>query len=295
MPSLKDIRRRIRSVSNTRQITKAMKMIAAARLRKAQAAIEARRPYAKRIADVITSLAGRTEREDHPLLARREPKKVLIIVLTSDRGMCGGFNANICRETERYVRSHVGVHESIELAIIGKKGQDYFGRRPQYKVHKNYRGVFEKIGYEKASEIGEELQAAYVGEGLDAIYMVYNEFKSAITQKVVVERLLPVEPEGTEGGSAPAEAGVAQDFEYEPSKHDVLDEVLPLYVNNQIYRAILESIASEMGARMTAMDAATRNASELLTRLTLQYNRARQAAITKELMEIVGGAEALKG
>ncbi len=196
MPSLKDIRRRIRSVSNTRQITKAMKMIAAARLRKAQLAIEARRPYAKRIAEVIYALAGRAERQDHPLLARREPKKVLILVLTSDRGMCGGFNANIARETERYIRANGSQHESIELAIIGKKGQDYFARRPQYKVYKNYRGVFEKIGYEKASEIGEEITAAYVGEGLDAVYMVYNEFKSAISQKVVVERLLPVEPGG---------------------------------------------------------------------------------------------------
>ena len=281
-------------------------MIAAARLRKAQMAIEARRPYAKRIAEIISVLAGRSEREDHPLLAAREPKKVLILSLTSDRGMCGGFNGNICRETEKYVRQHLSrefggtadpanvafVHESIELAVIGKKGQDYFGRRPQYKVFKNYRGVFEKIGYEKACEIGDEVSSAYVGEGLDAVYMVYNEFKSAISQRVVVEKLLPVEPEG---GAHAEEQGASLDFEYEPNKAGVLDEGLPLYVNNQIYRAILESIASEMGARMTAMDNATRNASAMLGRLTLQYNRARQAAITKELMEIVGGAEALKG
>ena len=297
MANLKDIRRRIKSVKSTQQITKAMKLIAAARLRKAQDAIVARRPYAHRLREMVATLSSHTEDGSHPLLEVREPKNVLLLVLTSDRGMCGGFNVNIARTTLKYLdeAKGTGKHDAVALSLIGKKGQEFFRRRPQYKVEKEYRGVFEKIGYEKASEIGEELQAAYVGEGLDAIYMVYNEFKSAITQKVVVERLLPVEPEGTEGGSAPAEAGVAQDFEYEPSKHDVLDEVLPLYVNNQIYRAILESIASEMGARMTAMDAATRNASELLTRLTLQYNRARQAAITKELMEIVGGAEALKG
>ena len=181
------------------------------------------------------------------------------------------------------------VHEVMALAIIGKKGQDYFGRRPQYTVFKNYRGVFEKIGYEKAAEIGDEIVSAYENDGYDAVYLVYNEFKSAISQRVVQEKILPVEPEGGDVNHA------MLDFEYEPDKAAVLDQVLPLYVNNQIYRAILESIASEMGARMTAMDSATRNASELMGKLTLQYNRARQAAITKELMEIVGGAEALKG
>jgi len=287
--NLKDLRGRIRSVKNTRQITKAMKMIAAARLRKAQEAIQAKRPYAARLQEVIGTLATRADTEDHPLLQIREPKQVLLIVLTSDRGMCGGFNMNIARATENYVKGNDGTHEKIELSIIGKKGQEYFKRRPQYTVHKEYRDVFTNIGFAKAGEIGREIIDAYVDEGLDAVYMVYNEFKSAIAQEVIVEKILPVEPHEE------AKDEDLLDFVYEPGKRAVLDEVLPLYVNYQIYRAILESIASEMGARMTAMDNATRNASELIDKLTLQYNRARQAAITTELMEIIGGAEALKG
>lgn len=289
MANLKEIRTRIKSVKNTRQITKAMKMIAASRLRKAQQAIEAKRPYAQRLSDVITSLASRAEQEDHPLLAVREPKKVLLLVLTSDRGMCGGFNVNISRATEAYVRNNGSIHDEIKLSIIGKKGQDYFGRRPQYAIEQMYQGIFENIGFDKANEIGDDIVSAFQSQGLDAVYLVYNEFKSAISQEVVVEKVLPVDtPE--EGDDV-----ASLDFEYEPSKRAVLDEVLPLYVNMQVYRAILESIASEMGARMTAMDAATRNAGELIDKLTLKYNRARQAAITTELMEIIGGAEALKG
>jgi len=289
--NLKEIRTRIRSVKNTQQITRAMKMIAAARLRKAQEAIVAKRPYAQRLKDVIVTLAGRAEQDDHALLQVREPKNVLLLVLTSDRGMCGGFNLNISRATVRYVNDNKDIHDSISLSIIGKKGQDFFGRRPEYQVSKMYQGVFENVGFDKANEIGDDIIGAYVGQGLDAVYMVYNEFKSAMTQNLVVEKLLPVEPNEVNDD----DTAVSLDFEYEPSKAAVLDEVLPLYVNMQIYRAILESIASEMGARMTAMDAATRNAADLISRLTLTYNRARQAAITTELMEIIGGAEALKG
>ena len=288
MASLKLIRTRIRSVKNTQQITRAMKMIAAARLRKAQMAIEARRPYAQRVAEVISTLANRADQEAHPLLEVREPKNVLLLVLTSDRGMCGGFNVNISKATLKYCSQHE-LDQQVKLSIIGKKGQDFFRRRPQYAVEKNYTDVFTNISFGQANEIGSDIISAYTEQGLDAVYMVYNEFKSAIAQEVVVERLLPVEPD----------ADLADidklDFVYEPSKRAVLDEVLPLYVNNQIYRAILESIASEMGSRMTAMDNATRNATELIDKLTLTYNRARQATITKELMEIIGGAEALKG
>jgi F-type H+-transporting ATPase subunit gamma len=290
--NLKEIRQRIRSVKSTQQITKAMKMIAAARLRKAQEAIVAKRPYAHRIRDIIASLATRTDANDHPLLAKRTPKKVLLLILTSDRGMCGGFNVNTARATVKYITQNEETHESIELAIIGKKGLEYFRRRPQYAISKEYRGILENIDYEKAKTVGDEVIASYTDEGLDAVLMVYNEFKSAMTQQVIVEQLLPVVPEETLEDDV---AATMLDFEYEPSKADVLDEVLPLHVNTQIYRAILESIASEMGARMTAMDAATRNAQELISKLTLKYNRARQAAITTELMEIIGGAEALKG
>lgn len=292
MANLKEIRQRIRSVKSTQQITKAMKMIAAARLRKAQEAIVAKRPYAHRIRDIIASLATRTDANDHPLLAKRTPKKVLLLILTSDRGMCGGFNVNTARATVKYITQNEETHESIELAIIGKKGLEYFRRRPQYAISKEYRGILENIDYEKAKTVGDEVIASYTDEGLDAVLMVYNEFKSAMTQQVIVEQLLPVVPEETLEDDV---AATMLDFEYEPSKADVLDEVLPLHVNTQIYRAILESIASEMGARMTAMDAATRNAQELISKLTLKYNRARQAAITTELMEIIGGAEALKG
>ncbi len=288
MASLKEIRNRIRSVKNTQQITKAMKMIAASRLRKAQEAVEAQRPYAHRLREIIGTLATRAEAGDHPLLAVRPPKKVLLLVLTSDRGMCGGFNVNISRATVNYVKDH-DEHEQVSLSLIGKKGQAFFSRRHEYTVSKQYEGVFDNINLGQANEIGGDIVSAFVDEGLDACYMVYNEFKSAIAQEVIVEKLLPVEPD--------AEASDEQllDFKYEPSKAAVLDEVLPLYVNVQIYRAILESIASEMGARMTAMDNATRNAGELIDKLTLTYNRARQAAITTELMEIIGGAEALKG
>jgi F-type H+-transporting ATPase subunit gamma len=261
-------------------------------LRKAQEAIVAKRPYAHRIRDIIASLATRTDANDHPLLAKRTPKKVLLLILTSDRGMCGGFNVNTARATVKYITQNEETHESIELAIIGKKGLEYFRRRPQYAISKEYRGILENIDYEKAKTVGDEVIASYTDEGLDAVLMVYNEFKSAMTQQVIVEQLLPVVPEETLEDDV---AATMLDFEYEPSKADVLDEVLPLHVNTQIYRAILESIASEMGARMTAMDAATRNAQELISKLTLKYNRARQAAITTELMEIIGGAEALKG
>ncbi len=292
MANLKEIRQRIRSVKSTQQITKAMKMIAAARLRKAQEAIVAKRPYAHRIRDIIATLATRTDANDHPLLAKRAPKKVLLLILTSDRGMCGGFNVNTGRATVKYVAQNEETHETIELAVIGKKGQEFFRRRPQYTVNKEYRGILDAVDYEKAKMVGDEVISAYTDQGLDAVHMIYNEFKSAMTQQVVVEQLLPVVPEETLEDDV---ATTMLDFEYEPSKADVLDEVLPLHVNTQIYRAILESIASEMGARMTAMDAATRNAAELISKLTLKYNRARQAAITTELMEIIGGAEALKG
>ena len=252
-----------------------------------------KRPYAHRIRDIIATLATRADADDHPLLAQRPANKVLLLILTSDRGMCGGFNINIARKTVKFIDQNEDVHESVDLAVIGRKGQDFFRRREQYSVSKEYAGVLDNIDYEKAKTIGDDIIAAYTDEGLDAVYMVYNEFKSAMNQQVIVEQLLPVVPDAEEIDEDMAETLL--DFVYEPSKQDVLDQVLPLHVNTQIYRAILESIASEMGARMTAMDAATRNAQELISILTLKYNRARQAAITTELMEIIGGAEALKG
>ncbi|HJZ84777.1 MAG TPA: ATP synthase F1 subunit gamma [Polyangia bacterium] len=287
MPSLKAIRRRIASVKNTQKITKAMKSVAAARLRKAQEAILALRPYSQRLGEVIAEVAARSGGV-HPLLEVREPKRVALVVLTSDRGLCGGFNANINRRAERFLKENREKFADIELNIVGRKGREYFRRRG-YTIHDEYMGVFAAVSVERAREITTAEIEDYTKNQLDAVYLVYNEFKSAMSQKVVVERLLPVEPL-----ALPAEAGQI-DYKYEPEKRKLLDHLLPLYVETQIYRAILESIASEFGAKMTAMDNATNNANEMIGMLTLQYNRARQAAITKELMEIVGGAEALKG
>lgn len=285
MANLKAIRSRIGSVKNTQQITKAMKMVAAARLRKAQESIERLRPFAYRTRDMIGQLAARAD-ADHPLLAVRAPKNVEIIVFTSDRGLCGGFNATINRTVERYVRDNEKGHESIALDIIGRKGHEYFKRR-DVKISAYFSDVLTNPTQDKASEIAEYATARYVDNELDAVYVVYNHFKSAMTQEVVVEQLLPVVP-------AVAEAGVdLPEYIYEPSEEEILDAALPGHLTVQVYRMLLESLASEMGARMSAMDSATKNAGELIDTLTVQYNRARQAAITTELIEIISGAEAL--
>jgi F-type H+-transporting ATPase subunit gamma len=283
---LKLIRKRISSVKNTAKITKAMKMVAAARLRKAQAAIETLRPYAFRTRDIIAQLAARADFTDHPLLEQRTPKKVELLILTSDRGLCGAFNSNINRSAERYIRLNAQGHETIELDIVGRKGVEYFKRR-DVSVNTVFKDILVDPNQEKASEIAEHAIRRFTEEGLDALYVVYNEFKSAMTQKVVVEQLLPVVP-------APLDEGTyLPEFIYEPGKREILDAVIPGHVTVQILRMLLESVASEMGARMSAMDSATKNAGELISKLTLQYNRARQAAITRELIEIISGMEAL--
>ncbi len=287
MPSLKDIRKRIGSVKNTQQITTAMKMVAAARLRKAQEAIETMRPYSYRLRDIIGQLAARADFSDHPLLEQREPKRAHILIMTSDRGLCGGFNANINRATQRYVDANERGHEQMVLDIVGRKGHEYFKRRKLEKG-RYFEDILHNVTLESASDVAEQVIADFLDGNADALYVVYNEFKSAITQEVVVEQLLPVVPVTDASG-----ADVA-DFIYEPSKRAVMDAVLPRHITVQVYRMLLESVASEMGARMSAMDSATNNAGDLIDRLTLQYNRARQANITKELMEIIGGAEALK-
>ena len=290
MANLKDIRKRIASVKNTQKITKAMKMVAAARLRKAQQRITELRPYALKTLDVLSSVAVRAgdEEEIHPLLARREPKHVMLVVLTSDRGLAGGFNATINKAAFAFWKELEAKGSEVTFAVIGRKGRDYLKRRHAKIVHE-FTGVFENLDLDKAGEIGRYIVDNYTRHDLDAVYLVYNEFKSAITQSVTVEPLLPITP--MEVGENEA----AVDFIYEPNKTKLLDTLLPMYVEVETYRALLESVASEHGARMTAMDAATGNASDMIDRLTLQFNRARQAAITKELMEIIGGAEALKG
>ncbi len=287
MATLKDIRRRISSIQNTQQITKAMKMVAAAKLRRAQESILETRPYTIKLQDVLGSLSLRTEPRAHPLLARREVRRVELMPISSDRGLCGGFNQNVFRATERFVRENQEIYEQITLTTVGRKALEYFSRR-NYSIRKHEVNIFGAQIYENASTIANEVIEAYTTEVFDEIYLVYNEFRSAISQRPVVVKLLPIDPIRVEPGY------VVTSYIYEPSEEDILETLLPRYVVFQMYRAFLESQAGEHGARMTAMDAATNNAEEMLEKLTLNYNRARQAAITKELMDIIGGTEALK-
>jgi F-type H+-transporting ATPase subunit gamma len=295
MATLKQIRRRLLSTTSTQKITRAMKLVAAAKLRRAQENMVRAKPYAGRVRQVIWDLADHVDRDAHPLLRVRPEEKALLVVITSDRGMCGAFNSNINRRAERYVRNGEGGHAEVSMAMLGRKGRDYFRRRGA-NIRKEFMEVLSDPTIERVSQIGREIMAEYVDGDLDAVYLVYNEFKSAISQQVVVEHLLPISPETA--GVIRSEDGHAQDgveFKYEPSRTAILDQVLPLYVNVRLYFAVLESLAAEMGARMTAMESATKNAGEMISRLTLQYNKARQASITKEMLEIVSGAEAQKG
>jgi F-type H+-transporting ATPase subunit gamma len=294
MASLRDIRKRIRSVKNTRQITKAMKMVSAAKLRKAQDAILAARPYATMLDQIIADLSARSGDENltHPLLVARPVRKVELVLLTSDRGLAGGFNSNVIRRANRFLYENTAM-ERIQLATVGRKGNDFFRNRGQ-SIRKDFGGLYQRLNYRAAADVAEELVASYLNGEVDAVHIVYNEFVTAITQKVTVAQLLPLQTLGTTG-QAPSEGTPALvDFKYEPDRQAVLDRLVPQAVNIKLYRALLESVASEHGARMSAMENATSNASDMIGSLTLTYNRTRQAVITKELMEIVSGAEALK-
>jgi F-type H+-transporting ATPase subunit gamma len=296
--NLKLIRNRIASVKSTQKITRAMKLVAGARLSKAQQRILAIRPFAQKTEQMlveVTESAAECEgsEPDHALLARREEKRVLLLVVTSDRGLCGAFNANINRTAERHWKSLVADGKEVQLAIIGRKGRDYLTRRKAPIMHV-FSHVWEKLGNEQAEVVAKTLLRPFVRGEVDSIYLIYNEFKSAMTQRVVVEPLFPLpKPERPEPTHEMPEA-TPSEFIFEPTKHAVLEQLVPSYIELTILRALYESMASEFGARMTAMDSATKNASEIIDRLTLQYNRARQAAITTELMEIIGGANALK-
>ena len=295
MPSLKNIRTQIASKKSTQKITRAMKLVAASRLRRAQDAIVAARPYANALGEAIAEVALRAGPESHPLLDRRSPERITLVLLTSDRGLAGGFNANVFRVTQRFINERKQATppaREIGLEIVGKKGRDYYRRRKQ-SITRETPAPTAETATQIAREMAQIVSHEFRESRTDAVFLVYNEFKSAVQQRVVVEPLLPVSTE-LAGGEKAVAAG-ALDFLYEPSKAKLLDALLPLYLESQIYRGLLESIASELGARMTAMDSATNNAKEMIANLTLQYNRARQAAITKELMEIVSGAEALKG
>ncbi|MGK4008161.1 ATP synthase F1 subunit gamma [Sorangium sp. So ce1036] len=326
MPSLKSIRKRISSVKSTQKITRAMKMVAGAKLNKAQQRITELRPYAVKVQEVLWEItrdvvaapaaegigaegeaaghaaaaaAAGGDRPAHPLLVSRAERRVLLLVLTSDRGLCGAFNTNINKRAEREWKSRTEAGQEVQLAIIGRKGRDYFTRRDA-PILEYLPGVWDKLSLETAQAVGAKLLAPFNKNEIDAIYLVYNEFKSAISQTVVVERLLPVggpapaQDQRAEGGDHASPPGHASEFMYEPNKEALLERLVPMYVDISILRALYESMASELGAKLTAMDAANKNAKEMIDSLTLEYNKARQAAITKELMEIIGGSEALK-
>jgi F-type H+-transporting ATPase subunit gamma len=284
MPSLKDLRKRIGSVRSTQQITNAMKMIAAARLRRAQEAAEQARPYAAKLTEMFTAVVAGLSEEAHPLLARREERRIDLVVLTSDRGLCGGFNSNLLRQSERFLREHQD--REVQLVVVGRKGLDYYRRRRITPLAERT-GVLNVGAAEVAREMAERVTARFAADETDAVYLLYSRFQSAIAQIPTVVRLLPVE--------TPSEDTAPVEYIFEPPRPELLARLLPRYVQTRLLQALLESNASELGARMTAMDNATRNASEMIDRLTLSMNRARQAAITTELMEIVSGAEALKG
>lgn len=313
MANQKEIRKRIGTVKSTQKITRAMKMVAGARLNRAQHRIQALRPYAVQTASVLRSVVGSTPIEsgggleaeaqqvDHPLLAYRPERSRLLLVITSDRGLCGAFNTNILRRAERIWRDTEAEGKTVKIAVIGRKARDFFRRRnaPLTEV---FEGVWDNLGMDQARRVARSILRPFLAEEVDSIYLIYNEFKSAMSQMVVAEPLFPlsrVPGEGAEGAEGPGgrepHLGGSREFIFEPDKEALLEVLVPMYIEITLLRALYESMASELGARMTAMDSATKNASDMIDRLTLQYNRARQAAITTELMEIIGGAEALSG
>ncbi|BFU95096.1 MAG: ATP synthase gamma chain [Nitrospira sp.] len=292
MPSLQSLRRKIAAFKNTQKITKAMKMVAAAKLKRSQDRILAARPYAHKMRSVLGNLSQRVNRTAHPLLRKHEGRKVEVLVVTSDRGLCGGFNGNITRKSAEFVRQCEARGLQVNLSIVGRKGRDYFRRRT-WTIRQEWTGVFDKLSFEHAIDIGDDLSRNFVEGTFDELYVVYNEFKSAIQQRVIVEKLFPIDA-AAEFGSAQTAGTTGGSYLYEPDEAELLSALVPKHVQVQAYRVLLESAAAEHGARMAAMDGATRNAGQLIRKVTLYYNKTRQAAITKELMDIVGGAEALK-
>jgi F-type H+-transporting ATPase subunit gamma len=299
MPSLKAIRKRIASTKATQKITRAIKMVAGAKLTRAQQRILAMRPYAVKTGEVLRSVASTMAdasehgaESPHPLLAMRPEKTALVLVLSADRGLCGAFNTNINKTAERTWLEKKNAGVDVRFVTLGRKGKEYLARRNANIVN-DYARIYDGLDLEKARHVAKFVVSRFEKGACDSVYLVYNEFKSAITQKVTLEPLLPFVV-GEEPAASPDASAVHSDFLFEPNRSAVLERLVPMYVEISIYRALLESQASFFGAQMTAMDSATRNAKETIARYTLAYNRARQAAITKELMEIIGGAEALK-
>lgn len=298
MPSLIDLRRRIRAVKNTQQITKAMKMVAASKLRRAQERVTSARPYAIQMQRVLSSVATRVDPSIHPLLTQRERRadsKILLIVITGDKGLCGSFNTNVIKAAGAYIVESSG---PCELGLVGRKGRDYFARRG-FAVAFEQINLFQKLQFEDARTIARSAVEPFLSGAVDRVVLIYNEFRSVISQRIVVEQLLPIPREEVSPVTtvAPAEASGKEylpvDFLYEPSPQEIFDQLLPRYIEVQVYRALLESNAAFFAAQMTAMDTATKNSADMIASLTLYMNKVRQAAITREIIEVVSGAEAL--
>lgn len=295
MPSLIDLRRRIRAVKSTQQITKAMKMIAASRLKRAQDRVVAARPFAQRMLTVLNGLVSRVEPEAHPLLQMPDQTKgrPLLIVITADRGLCGSFNSNVIKAAGQFI-THDAQGREVALGLIGRKGRDFFRRRG-FDVRYEAAGIFQKLTFGDAAQVANTAIEEFTSGSASSVYLVYNEFKSVMSQKLVVERLLPIPRfEPTPESAAPGAAGAAGsgDYIFEPGPEEIFTTLLPRHVQVQVYRALLESNAAFFAAQMTAMDAATRNSSEMIDNLTLYMNKVRQAAITREIIEVVSGASA---
>jgi len=299
MPSLLDIRRRIRAVKSTQQITKAMKMVAASKLRRAQERIQQARPFAVQMQRVLNSLAGRVDPSAHPLLDERTTPlaggRALLVVITADRGLCGSFNANVIKASAAFITEHPA--QQVALGLVGRRGRDYYARRG-FDVAIERVNLFAKLQFDDARAIARTAVEAFTGANVDAVHLVYNEFRSVLQQRVVVQPILPIPRTAFEpgaGGAAEDEdtRGAAMDYLYEPAPEQLFATLLPSYVDVQVFRALLESNAAFYAAQMTAMDAATRNSGEMIDSLTLYMNKVRQAAITREIIEVVSGAQAL--
>jgi F-type H+-transporting ATPase subunit gamma len=286
MATLREIKRRIASVKSTMQITKAMKMVAAAKLRKSQTRLMSTRPYSRKLAEVLGNVAKKSRSDMHPMMKNRAPRKVCYVLLTADKGFCGSFNANLIRNAKKELKTSTANKKF--LVTIGKKGYDHF-KRNELPIFAHYIDLFNNLEFTHAQRITTELIKAFGNGTFDRVYIIYNRFKNAVQQEMQIEQFLPIqEPEEAEQTSTIS-------FLYEPNPQVILDKLIPMSLNFQMWRILLESAASEFGARMTAMETASENAQEMIKELTLYYNKARQAAITKELNEIVSGAEALKG
>jgi len=293
MATLRDIQRRIRSVQSTQKITRAMKLVAAAKLRRAQERILAARPYAAKMGELLGNLVTAASGRDgaqHPLLEQREGPRRQIVIITADKGLAGAFNSNVIRRALEFVRQSNTAE--VTLVVVGRKARDFYRRR-QWTIKRDLIGFWDQLAYSHASELADYFMQQYLDGEVDEVYLVYNEFRSVVVQRPVREQLLPI-PRKDEGGADAAADSTAVDYLYEPNPKAILDELLPRHVRTQVFRALMESLAGEYGARMTAMEAATKNAKEMIDVLTIQFNKARQEKITKELLDIVGGAEALK-